>query len=352
MRLFFCVLMVVVQGSPLVTTVLAAETHAASTIDWYAPCLDGQNFRFSSGFEDLSQVRADSDGEVTTRLQKTGKYDPCKGKDDTKATQGVRPGKATIHFEGGTDRERRAQVTVVPDDPTNHALQFWLQKPYILGTKNFPVKGRIQMNVYGIQGIRQLKMSVRMYLHPDFNLVRSFPGSIDWLTISEWWNNASWTPGAEYPFRISVNLVKEFAGENAPLYFQVHAQTFDTDRKRWDGEVWTQVNRAFIVPIGRWVTLDYGFIEGGAETGRFFLSATFQGGKRTVIFDEKGYTHHPADPKPDGISEFNPMKLYTSSRIIDYVASEGGALQILWDDFQLTACRGEDRQSLSPCTFQ
>jgi hypothetical protein len=41
------------------------------------------------------------------------------------------------------------------------------------------------------------------------------------------------------------------------------------------------------------------------------------------------------DPAPDGVSDFNPMKLYTSRRLLEHMKSRGKTLQIYWDDFEL-----------------
>jgi len=54
-----------------------------------------------------------------------------------------------------------------------------------------------------------------------------------------------------------------------------------------------------------------------------------------VIFDLHKITHNTTDPDPDGVSDFNPLKLYTSKGLIDYMNSKGKTLQIYWDDFKL-----------------
>jgi hypothetical protein len=54
-----------------------------------------------------------------------------------------------------------------------------------------------------------------------------------------------------------------------------------------------------------------------------------------VVFDLTRVTHNSSDPAPDGVTEFNPLKLYTSKQLIDYMRSEGKTLQIYWDDFKL-----------------
>lgn len=318
---------------------VSAERGGTRSAEWFSPCSDGSTVRFVTGFEWTSEVQIDRSGKRGVFAGAAGPQ-PCSVRGAvTNGPSDMRFGRAVVEFEAGSDVERGAEVVDVPGERGNHALRFWLAKPNVLGTGGRPAKGRVQMDVYGNEGIRELAMSVRMYLHPDFNIVRSFPGTIDWLTISEWWNNASWT-GEKFPFRITVNLVKEAPGPNGVMLFQVHAQTLDTGRNRWEYPVWSQINRTFAVPVGRWVTLDYGFVEGNADSGRFFLAATVNGGRRTVIFDIKGYTHHPEDLQPEGLSHFNPVKLYTSSRLIEFVRESGGSMEIMWDDFELAACSG------------
>ncbi len=82
------------------------------------------------------------------------------------------------------------------------------------------------------------------------------------------------------------------------------------------------------------------------------MAATVEGGKRTVIFDIRDYTQHPEDPNPDGLSKFNPIKLYTSSELPEHVRSQGGALQVLWDDLQLTVCPTKEKASDSACAIR
>ena len=47
------------------------------------------------------------------------------------------------------------------------------------------------------------------------------------------------------------------------------------------------------------------------------------------------FTHNSKDPGPDGVSDFNPLKLYTSKSLIDFMRKNGKTLQIYWDDFKL-----------------
>jgi hypothetical protein len=81
--------------------------------------------------------------------------------------------------------------------------------------------------------------------------------------------------------------------------------------------------------------MDYYVKEGNNETGRFYLAITPEGGKKQVVFDVKNYTHMTKDPAPNGFSGYNPMKLYTSKELVNFMKSQGKTLQVYWDDFKL-----------------
>lgn len=340
--------------SPIMHAYASQSADNISLSAWFSPCFDGSIIEFLTGFERQAQVIS-RQASQQAKLIDLSDADACEKKNQTVLLQEFRLGKANIQFQGGAHKDRRAQIIGEPGAPGNQVLQFWLQRPNVLGSDQLPLKGRVQMNVYNNKNVRHVRMSVRMYLHPDFNYVRSYPGKMNWLTISEWWNNAGWT-NESFPFRIAVNIIKENPRKFSPLVFKAHAQIKTSDtrtgRKRWNQKIWESVNRGFIIPVGQWVTLEYGFLEGDNQNGHFFLAATVEGGKRTVIFDIGDYTQHPDDPNPDGLSHFNPIKLYTSSKLTEYVRSQGGALQILWDDLQLTVCPAKKKASDSACAIR
>lgn len=250
-----------------------------------------------------------------------------------------------LDYEGGSEDERIARIVADPVNPTNQVLQFWLQSPNARDGKGVAKKARIQTNFYRNQGLREIQYSVRLFLSKDFEEVRNYPEKIGWLTVSEWWNNAGWSK-EEYPFRISINIVKPEKQTAAPLRFDVHAQTFDKLLNRWDNNVWFQTNKNFAIPTQKWITLDYYWREGDRSKGRFYLAATPDGEARSVIFDVHDITHHPDDPAPDGLTHFNPMKLYTSRPLVNYVKSRGRALNIYWDNFDLKFCNIDIRRSV------
>ena len=312
-------------------------------------CYDGMVFRFASSFDGDEALIQSANGNAAA-FTGTNKHVACKESGLLAPPQGFRMGRPAIQYGGGHLGERRAQIVEDSSISRGRVLQFLLQHANERGEDNLPLKGRVQMNMYGNQGVRRVRMSVRMYLHADFNRALSYPRKMEWLTISEWWNNAGWTKET-YPFRIAVNVFKDSSVASAQLFFKVHAQTLRPDTQRWEHTVWESVNRKFSVPIDKWITLEYGFDEGDQKTGRFFMAATPDGAARTVIFDIRGYTHHPEDPEPDGLAHWNPIKLYTSRQLIDYVRTQGGALQILWDDLKFVACQKGETPGGQTCSI-
>ncbi len=60
-----------------------------------------------------------------------------------------------------------------------------------------------------------------------------------------------------------------------------------------------------------------------------------EGDEKVVVFDVHKVTHNSQDKNPDGVTDFNPLKLYTSKELIDFMRNEGKTLQVYWDDFKL-----------------
>ena len=81
--------------------------------------------------------------------------------------------------------------------------------------------------------------------------------------------------------------------------------------------------------------MEYYYKEGDADNGRFYLAIQPDGEEKQVVFDVNRYTHNSEEPSPDGVSDFNPLKLYTSKNLIDYMNDNEKTLQIYWDDFKL-----------------
>ena len=226
---------------------------------------------------------------------------------------------------------RFAKIVPEPGNPSNHVLQFWLDQPNVEGSK-----GRIQGNLYGNKGMKEFYQSERIFLTSDFNTVRTFPDKINWLTIAEFWNNVTWSQTVPYGFRITLGIGKPVTTES-DLYFILDAQDCQlfADGSQKYTTLWSLTNQKVKVPIGKWFTLEYYYKEGNAENGRFYMTIQPDGGQKEIIFDQKAITHNTKDPAPDGVTDFNPIKLYTSKQLIEYMKSKDKTLQIYWDDFKL-----------------
>jgi Secretion system C-terminal sorting domain/Putative metal-binding motif len=234
-------------------------------------------------------------------------------------------GSFKIQYQGGDETERLALIAPDPENPSNSTLQFWIVEP------NSGNNGRIQGNLYGNNGLYKLFYSVRLYLPADFNVLKNAPFDFRFLTLMEFWNNANWTD-EDYMFRIKVNLAKVVETADS-LHIRAAGQMRGSGS--WGDYIWDVTNTDFVVPVQKWMTLKVYFVEGDACTGRFRLSITPDGEPETIVHDIKDFTHHPDNPNPDGLSHFNPIKLYTSDETVEYMTGAGGLLNVFWDDFEL-----------------
>jgi len=240
-------------------------------------------------------------------------------------------GNFNLQYQGGDTTMRYAKVIPEPGNPSNQVLKFWLDAPNVSGSK-----GRIQGNIYGNNGLYEFYQSVRVFLHDDFNTVREFPKAVHWLTIAEFWNNITWNQNVPYRFRITLGIGKE-AGAGDKLHFILDAQDcelFETGGQKYT-TIWAETNKEIEVPVGSWFTLDLYYKEGNEKTGKFYLAMTSGKNEKRMIFDLTRVTHNTTDPKPDGVGDFNPIKLYTSKELIGFMHSKGKTLQMYWDDYSL-----------------
>jgi hypothetical protein len=291
------------------------------------PATEGELI-FQSGFENSSTVinrGADAD-IIGVDKSLSAHNDWVKDLDENPLI-----GNFGLQFQGGDSTMRYAKIVSEPANPKNKVLHFWLNEPNVEHSK-----GRIQANLYNNKGFKEFYQSVRMYLPADFNTVRTYSKEIHWLTIAEFWNNITWSQTVPYGFRITLGIGKPTTSES-DLHFIIDAedcQLFKDDRQKYT-TIWAETNKAVAVLIGKWFTMEYYYKEGNRENGRYYMAITPAGGKKQVIFDIKNFTHNTTDPNPDGVTDFNPMKLYTSKDLIHYMHEQGKTLQIYWDDFKL-----------------
>jgi hypothetical protein len=294
--------------------------------------LKGQNTKgnliFQSGFEGTSQV-VDRNGDADITGVDNSLPDHNDWVNDLDNNPNI--GNFNLQYQGGDNSMRYAKIIPEPGNPSNHVLQFWLDSPNVEGKK-----GRIQANLYGNSGLFEFSQSVRVFLPDDFNKVKKFPPKISWLTIAEFWNNITWSQDVPYRFRITLGIGKNVEGEG-DLSFILDAedcQLFADGGQKYS-TIWAEKNENIKVPVGKWFTLNLYFKEGDNTTGKFYLSMTPEGGTKQIVFDLTKITHNTEDPHPDGVGDFNPIKLYTSKGLIDFMKSQGRTLQIFWDDYKL-----------------
>ena len=286
-----------------------------------SPFAQSQELIFKSGFENNTTP----DKEDLTRFTGTDLSFCMDWVNDL--DNHPRIGNFRFEYTGGTLADRHAKIIVDPENPDNQILEYW----NIKGNADNG-NARVQASLYGNNDLPEIYQKVRMYLHPDFSILTSAAISFDFFTIAEFWNNTNWTQD-DHPFRVSLNM-RKLSGVDQPLTFLAEAQTDLTNTSNWRTE-WAEENNDFNIPIGKWMTTEIYFKEGDANNGRFYFAVTPDGEEKTVIFDLTTLTHHPDDDNPDGLSDYNPMKLYTSSTNADIVRNAGGALRIYWDDWEL-----------------
>ena len=262
---------------------------------------------------------------------KRGSYDKMVFKNKAGKTASV-----GIMYEGGTSSDRYAKI--IPDpttDSNNHVLKYWLKHARVPDQKKGKFKGRIQMNLANVN-----KTSIferfRLYLHPDLKYYREYPKLNTWFTINEMWMGARWKKHP-YPFRMGLKIAKP-KGVNQPLYFVIGASVSNGGKLRkgkWK-DVWHEVGTNFEVPVGEWLDMEIGYRQGDNKTGRYYLAVKREKDtKYTTIFDVTNWTYHPDSPKPVPLTDWQPLKIYTSSRIVDFIRKKGGAVQMYWDDLEI-----------------
>jgi hypothetical protein len=244
-------------------------------------------------------------------------------------------GAISIQYEDGTIMDRYAQVITDPTKARNNVLQFWLKEARVPGQTEGRYKGRIQLNLADLNA-RLAYQRTRMYLHPDLALYRAYPNSNAWFTVNELWAGAPWK-GDAYPFRITLDIVKD-RGTGSPLRFAVTGSVYaggDSGAGIWE-PTWRSVNKQFAVPVGEWLDVEVGYQQGDAQSGRFYLVVKrAANAAKTVVLDVRNWTYHPNAPRPVPLTHWQPLKLYTSSAIIDYIRERGGVAQIYWDDLEI-----------------
>lgn len=240
-----------------------------------------------------------------------------------------------FNYNGGDLSKRFAKIAADPANASNKVLHYRINDSWT--ETGGDVKARVQYEFYGIKGgYKEYHQSVRIFLPEDVNLLRKYPNTIKWLTIVEIWNNITWSQTVPNRYRLTLGIGKLIPTED-DLHFIVDAQDclLNADGSQKYTTLWSANGAKSSIPIGKWFTMEYYFKEGDAKNGRFYMTIEPDGGKKEIVFDVTNVTHNSTDPNPDGVTHFNPMKMYTSKELIAYLKQQGKSLNMYWDDFKL-----------------
>jgi hypothetical protein len=292
--------------------------------------LHAQNLLFHSGFEDEVRVVLQTERDADIRGADKTLSGPTDWVSDLEDNTKI--GDFKLFYEEGTSDEREARISPDPTDPSNKALEFWLNKPNV--TIADGKKSRIQTNFYGNSSLREFSFQVRVFFSEEWGWLRDNNQEMGWFLCSEYWNNRNWG-GDPYPFRFNLHVEKHMHTSGNTLHFQVRGQTWNDSANTYGEHIYQHENVSFDIPVNEWFTLNAWVREGDKSTGRYVLIATLSDGSRHTIFDLHEPTHNPEDPAPDGFNHINLLKAYGSSSNLDWVHLRGGVLRLFWDDFVL-----------------
>jgi len=289
---------------------------------------------FQSGFEPSCQIIPNGTNG-TDRI--IGKDATLSSNNDWDALEvGVLSSRPYFNYNGGDSTKRAARLASDPLNPANRVLLYRLSDSWPDGG-NGSVKARVQYEFYNIKtGYKEYYQSVRMYLPSTFDLLRKYPSSINWLTIVEIWNNITWSQTVPNRYRLTLGIGKLVPSES-DLCFIVEGQDcqLNPDGSQKYTTLWEQQAPQVKIPVGKWFTMEYYFKEGNRQQGRFYMTIQPEGGQRQLVFDVTNLTHNSTDAVPDGVTHFNPIKLYTSKELVDYIKGQGQTLNIFWDDLKI-----------------
>lgn len=292
---------------------------------------------FQTGFQNTQSIVNTPDGNST--LTGTDNSLPLPNNiEERKLSLSTGGSTFLFNYTGGNSTQRFAEIADDPTSTTNKVLHYRIISPW--GAETGAEKARVQYEFYNLKsGLKSFSQSVRVYLPQDFNTLRDYPKEIDWLTIAEFWNNITWQQNVPNRFRVTLGIGKATTTPS-DLIFIVDGQDCElfADGKQKYTTLWSEKSTQTNVPIGEWFTLKYSYVEGNAQTGRFKMSIIKSSNgteQEQVVFDITNFTHNSKDLNPDGVTSFNPMKLYTSKELVNFMKEKNKTLDIYWDDLKI-----------------
>jgi len=286
------------------------------------------SFYFKSGFEGTSYINQyELNGSFNQNYADV--YGSDNGYDwEVDLDDNPDMGNFRIYYEVGDISKAKASIVNDPLNNNNKVLEFKIDSSNVPNSGS--LKGRIQASINGNNNLKEFFYKVKLYIHPDINILKNYDNKITWFTLMEFWNNVANKP---FPFRITLNIQKPDTAVGSNLYFGTHGQVKDS-LGVWNN-VWKEIDTTYQVPMGEWLTFETHFLEGDSINGKYKVTVTDSLNTSHTLFDITNYTHHPNDTIPDGVKIFNPMKLYTFGKLIENMSLNNANLAVYWDDFEL-----------------
>jgi len=295
---------------------------------------------FDTGYEANEAVGCDSIrcGESSLAYSKLLFYIPQANTDWESWDTGDLKGIMDVYYE--VDAPPISRSARIVDDPTevgNRVLRLQVRDATIDADYQGHFKGRVQTVAHLNQPVPELYYRERVYLHPDFSLLMSYPADGDqwWLGVGLQEMRAGTPPaGDPYSFLMNVTLVPDFTANVFRMAIQGKKKALGDSH--WT-VVWYATDREAILPLGEWLTIETAYKQGDAYTGRFVVVVWREGGSEPIIvLNRTTWTYNPDSPVPVALNAWNgPQKLYSSDNVIHYIRDQGGVAQIYFDDFSL-----------------
>jgi hypothetical protein len=176
--------------------------------------------------------------------------------------------------------------------------------------------------------------SHRMYLGTGLTELKYYPDLIHWFGIFEIWNQVLPGVSGTGSARWGIGINKD-DGSGSPLYWRLEGQYMQAGggKQPFDPLFPEVHNKTVPIPFGKWVTLDFYFKRGSGSNGAIKVTMTPDGGVTETLFNIK---NHTIDPRNSGLypAAWQPMKLYTSKEILDWMRARGKAIDAWYNDLR------------------
>lgn len=173
---------------------------------------------------------------------------------------------------------------------------------------NHPGTSRAQLDISFDASIKNqdiLHFSRRVYLHPDIAHMVNIPNFHQtWFTLEEFWYDGASGENPAGGGRITLYVKEAVAGK-----LNLRAEMQRTPTSSQQTILWREDNLPFVIPFGKWFTMDTYLKRGEGVNGNYKLTITEDGKSPVVVFDIKKTTYLPDAPSRR-CNYFAPFKLY------------------------------------------